>query len=77
MVSHTLLSHPAEIIVNIKDTVINKVNDTIFLGVNLDNTLKLKSHIDSIKTKLSKLTGILYRIREYLFFFFFFLRLSP
>ncbi len=35
-----------------------------FLGITLDKVLKWKPHIDILKSNLSKVTGIIYRLRE-------------
>lgn len=66
MVSHTLLSHPNVINIKIENKTINQVEETKFLGVTIDNTLTWKTHINDTKIKISKLTGMFYRIREYL-----------
>ena len=43
---------------------LKKVNNTKFLGVYLDENLNFKYHIDQTLTKFSKITGILYRVRN-------------
>lgn len=44
--------------------IIKKVNQTKFLGVYIDENLNWKFHIDQTCIKISKITGILYRIRH-------------
>ena len=44
--------------------ILKKVNQTQFLGVIIDENLNWKSHIDHISLKISKVTGILYRVRH-------------
>ena len=39
---------------------------TKFLGVSIDHQLRWKQQIEDIKGKLSKLTGIMYRVRKHL-----------
>lgn len=45
-------------------TIIEQVSHTKFLGVIIDENLNWKYHIDQTCLKLSKITGILYRIRH-------------
>lgn len=64
MLSHTLLHQPPPINIIFSNNPINRVNKANFLGVTLDNNLKWKFHIDNINTKISKLIGVLYKIRN-------------
>ena len=48
---------------NIENHTINEVNQCKFLGVILDNNLSWKHHIQYVKSKISKVTGILYKAR--------------
>lgn len=50
--------------VTLNDTVIEHVNYIKFLGITVDDNLNWKRHIDLTCTKLSKVTGVLYRIRH-------------
>ena len=50
----------------VNGTNINVLECVKFLGINLDNRLKYKNHINVICTKLSKVVGILYKLKEYL-----------
>lgn len=43
---------------------IDHVTHTKFLGVSIDENLNWKHHIDNIYIKLSKTTGVLYRVRH-------------
>ena len=43
---------------------LNYVNSARFLGVMIDNNLNFKSHIDNLVNKVSKLAGILYKIKD-------------
>ena len=52
--------------VTINETTIAQVNETIFLGVVLDNNLTWKSHISSLAVKISKSIGIIFRSSFYL-----------
>ena len=51
----------ADICVRINKEKINRVNSTTFLGVVIDCKLNWKSHILSVRSKLSKCCGIMYR----------------
>ena len=51
----------ADICVRINKEKINKINSTTFLGVVIDDKLNWKSHILSIRSKLSKCCAIMYR----------------
>jgi hypothetical protein len=46
---------------------IEQVNETVFLGVILDETLSWKSHISHVANKISKSIGIIFRSSFYLF----------
>ena len=45
---------------------IERVNSTTFLGVIIDKHLKWKEHIQSVRLKLSRILGILYKIKHLL-----------
>ena len=49
-----------------KSTAIEHVNDYKYLGLIIDSNLSWKNHINYLKTKLSKILGMLYRIRYFL-----------
>ena len=50
----------------VDDQRIERVSNTKFLGVMIDDKLNWKSHIDYIATKLSKIIGIFVKVRQYL-----------
>ena len=54
--------------INIKigDQSIEQVNNTNFLGLNIDQDLSWKHHIKEVTSKISKLSGIMIRVRHYL-----------
>ena len=64
MVTSPLMSHPICPQITIDNVSINEVTEFKFLGVTIDNKLKWKHHIDIIISKISVLTGILFRVRE-------------
>ena len=63
MVSHSLMSHPPPINIIIGNLPIQQLCEVKFLGITIDGNLIWKSQIHDIKSKISKLTGILYKIR--------------
>lgn len=64
MISHPLMSNPANINILIDNCPINHCNETKFLGVLIDSKLLWRQHIQEITSKVSRLTGILYKIRN-------------
>ena len=50
--------------VSLDGQVIRQVTHTKFLGITIDQNLNFKQHIDQTCLKVSKITGILYRIRH-------------
>lgn len=50
--------------VSLEGEILDKVNCTKLLGVTIDENLNWKHHIDQTCLKLSKIIGILYRIRH-------------
>ena len=50
---------------SINHNLIKQTNNLQYLGVYLDNKLSWKSHIDILITKLSKICGIIYKLRHY------------
>ena len=48
------------------NNVIEQVNSCNYLGIIIDNKLTWKLHIENLKSKLSKIIGVLYRIRYFL-----------
>ena len=66
MVSHSIMSITPQIDLNFNGFSLKQVNEIKFLGITIDNTLKWRSHINEIRTKLSKIIGVTYKIRDYL-----------
>ena len=50
---------------SINHNLIKQTDNLRYLGVYLDNKLSWKSHIDILRTKLSKICGIIYKLRHY------------
>ena len=58
------ISHNIEIRIN--NQIIEQVNSTKFLGLIMDKELTWKQHIKLVETKISKILGILVRVRRYI-----------
>ena len=56
------ISHNIEIQIN--NQIIEQVNSTKFLGLIMDKELTWKQHIKMVETKISKILGILVRVRR-------------
>ena len=54
------------ITINIGNQSIEQVNNTNFLGLNIDQDPSWKHHIKEVTSKISKLSGIMIRARHYL-----------
>ena len=52
--------------IEINGQIINQVKCTKFLGLNMDEELSRKDHIDQVAIKISKMTGITARARHHL-----------
>ena len=50
-----------DISIQIDNNVIERVKETVFLGVILDEHLSWKPHILSVSTKISKSIGVIYK----------------
>lgn len=50
--------------IKISDQIINQVECTKFLGLNMDEKLSWKDHIDQIATKISQMTRIMAKARH-------------
>ena len=64
MVFHRKQKHVDEINVQINGTKIKRVESFNFLGIMLDENLTWKSHIEIVGKKISKVTGILYKLKN-------------
>ena len=64
MVFHRKQKHVDEINVQINGAQIERVESFNFLGIMLDDNLTWKSHIEMVGKKISKVTGILYRLKN-------------
>ena len=64
MVFHSGRKHVVYPILSINGTVIERVDTFIFLGLHISHDLKWKPHIQTMSQKLSKITGILHRLKE-------------
>ena len=64
MVFHRKQKHVDEINVQINGTKIERGESFNFLGIMLDENLTWKSYIEMVRKKISKVTGILYRLKN-------------
>ena len=64
MVFHSSRKHVVYPILSINGTVIERVDTINFLGLHISHDLKWKTHIQTMSQKLSKITGILHRLKE-------------
>jgi len=60
--------HPVNPVLLIGGTPLERVAEYKYLGVTIDEKLKFSTHISILKTKLSKLCGITYKLGRYLTF---------
>lgn len=65
MISQPLMTQPITIDIKIDNIKLKQIDSVKFLGVVIDSQLKWKPQIDELKDKLSKITGIVYRIRNH------------
>ena len=65
IISSPLMANVSNTVVKINNFKINEVNECKFLGIIINNKLKWSSHINLLQSKISILTGIMYRIRNY------------
>ena len=52
--------------VQINNTTIERVSNFNFLGLNLNENMQWKSHMDIIANKITKYSGVLNRLKRYL-----------
>ena len=64
MVCHFGRKHVVYPILSINGTVIERVDTFNFLGLHISHDLLWKTHIQTMSQKLSKITGILHRLKE-------------
>ena len=66
MISSPIITPQITTFITINNINISQVNEFKFLGVLIDSKITWKQHIDFLNSKLSLLTGIIYRLRYYL-----------
>lgn len=66
MISQPLMTQPITIDIKIDNIKLKQIDSVKFLGVVIDSQLKWRPQIDEVQEKLSKITGIVYRIRNHL-----------
>ena len=64
MLTHPHMMQPHHIEIKINNSVIDDVQQARFLGVIIDNKLRWHAHIEDIKNKISKVTGVIYKINS-------------
>ena len=57
---------PNDIHIKINDIALERVQDFCFLGLTINENLKWKTHIDKVSNKVSKITGILNKLKHFL-----------
>ena len=65
MISHSLMTRTPNVSIRIDGKNLDQLHEVKFLGITLDKNLRWKPHIEILKTKLSRVTGTIYRIRDY------------
>ena len=66
MIFHRKQKHIQNLNISINGINIERVESFIFLGIILQETLSWDSHVTLVKTKISKVIGILYRLKKYI-----------
>ena len=66
VIQPTLRGIPIEFQLNIDDVCVKSSVNVKYLGMNLDQHLNYKSHIESIAKKVARATGILWKLRKFL-----------
>ena len=64
MLFHRKQKHVNDVNIKIDNTMIERVQTFNFLGIILNETLSWKSHIAMVSNKISKVIGILYRLKH-------------
>ena len=62
---HSFRNFNDDLSLEINNHKINKLNQGLFLGLNIDSKLNFKSHIDYISNKISKSIGILFKLSQF------------
>ena len=52
--------------INLDKEIIENVDSIRYLGITIDNKLSFKNHIEVVKQKLIKFSGLFYRLRKFL-----------
>ena len=65
VIQPTLRGIPIEFQLNIDKVCVKSSVNVKYLGVNLDQHLNYKSHIESIAKKVARATGILWKLRKF------------
>ena len=64
MLTHPHMTQPINFDIKVNNLVIKRVDTIKFLGIIIDNRLTWKPHLENIINKISKFTGIFYRIKN-------------
>ncbi len=64
MASSSLMTQTPRISIQIDNCSLSQVETSNFLGVVIDSKLKFKEHVHEVITKICKLIGVLYKIRN-------------
>ena len=66
--THYMVTHPSRakssIRIKINNIELEEVKETKFLGVTIDNNLHWKSQIQDIKVKISKIVGVIHKVKK-------------
>ncbi len=66
MISHSIMTQTPHLNIKIENESISQVNEIKFLGMVINSSLKWNVHTETLKMKLSGITGLLYNIRDYM-----------
>ena len=64
MIFHRKQKQISELNIAINDTDIEQVESLFFLGLHIYESLSWKTHTDTVRNKVSKVVGILYRLKD-------------
>ncbi len=65
MVTHSLMTPVPHINLTMNNNTVIRVEEFNFLGTAPDSSLRWKTHVE-VKTKISRMTGVFYHIRDFL-----------